>query len=130
TAFLCFFATGVLLGVFRLFIDEGITAIIVAFEIIGGGFTAKVAVDALVIDVIFAAGVFRVPVSRVSHKSSVIGVNMEFENERGKAENRWSAPINLNLAASCDALPPCYCFPVLNHHSSGMANLFNGCEMR
>jgi hypothetical protein len=53
-----------------LFEDKAVTAIVVAFEIRGGGFTAKIAIDALVIDKEFALDVIAVFVRCVCHKSS------------------------------------------------------------
>jgi hypothetical protein len=59
----CFF-----FGIFGLLIHEGIAAVVVAFEIIGGRFATEIAVNALIVDVEFAAGIFGVSVRNVSHK--------------------------------------------------------------
>ena len=67
-AFLGLFAAGFFLWIFGLFIDERIAAVVIAFEIIRGGFAAEIAVNALIIDVVFAAGVFWISVRNVSHK--------------------------------------------------------------
>ena len=66
--FLGFPAAGFFLRIFGLLIDEGIAAVVVAFEIIRGCFAAEIAVNALIIDVEFAAGVFWISVRNVSHK--------------------------------------------------------------
>ena len=68
-AFLGLFALRLLLGRTGLLIDERITSVIVAFEIVRSGFAAQVAVDALVIDVEFAGNVFRIFVCDVGHSS-------------------------------------------------------------
>jgi len=44
---------------FRLFVDEGMTAVVVALEIGRRSFAAEVAVDTLFVDVKFPRGVFR-----------------------------------------------------------------------
>src|SRR5436190_13130779 len=67
--FFGFLTLGFFLGRTRLLINERITAVVIAFEIVGSGLAAKVAVDALVIDVVFARHVFRIPVRNISHKS-------------------------------------------------------------
>src|SRR4051794_36834297 len=59
-AFHRFFAKALFLGAFRLFVDERVTTVIVAFEIGRSGFAAQIAVDALIIDVKFATYVFGV----------------------------------------------------------------------
>ena len=51
TAFHRFFAESFFLWRLRLFIDIGMAAVIVPFEICGRGFAAQIAVDALIIDV-------------------------------------------------------------------------------
>jgi hypothetical protein len=71
TAFLGFFATGFFVRGGRLFVDEGIAAIVIAFEIVRGGFAAEIAVDALVVHVIFTGNVFRIFVCDVSHKNKI-----------------------------------------------------------
>src|SRR6266851_4301387 len=68
-AFLGLFALRLLLRRTRLFIDERIAAIVVAFEIVRSGFATQVAVNALVIDVEFAGDVFRIFVCNVSHNA-------------------------------------------------------------
>jgi hypothetical protein len=50
-----------------LFIDKGIPAIVIPFEIIRGGFAAKIAINALVINVVFSVDVFGIPVGDISH---------------------------------------------------------------
>jgi hypothetical protein len=67
-AFFGLSAAGFFFGIFGLLVNERIAAVIVAFEIIRRGFTTEIAVNALIIDVEFAAGIFRVSVRNVSHK--------------------------------------------------------------
>jgi hypothetical protein len=50
-----------------LFVDERIAAVIVAFEVVGSRFTAKIAINALVIDVIFSVDIFGIPICNISH---------------------------------------------------------------
>jgi len=68
TTLLGFSAARFFFGIFGLLIHEGIAAIVVAFEIIGGRFATEIAVNALIVDVEFAAGIFGVSVRNVSHK--------------------------------------------------------------
>jgi fructose-bisphosphate aldolase class II len=70
TAFHGFFALGFFFGSTWLFENVGIPAVIVAGEIIGRRFTAQIAIDALVINVVLARSVLWIPVSNVSHKST------------------------------------------------------------
>jgi len=67
-AFLGFFAASFFFGILRLLIDKGVTAVVIAFEIIRRGFAAEIAINALVIHVILAGDVLRIPVCDVSHK--------------------------------------------------------------
>jgi hypothetical protein len=67
-AFLGFFATGFFLGVFRLFVHEGISAVVVSFEIVRSGLAAQIAIYAIVVHVELSTRVFRVSVRDVSHK--------------------------------------------------------------
>src|ERR1041385_8537108 len=66
--FLSFFAAGFLLFAFGLLINERVAAIIVAFEIVRGSFAAEIAINALIVHVIFSAGVFGVFVRHVCHR--------------------------------------------------------------
>jgi hypothetical protein len=66
--FLGLSAAGFFLGIFWLFVDEGIAAVVVAFKIVRGSFATEIAVNALIIDVEFAGGVFGISVRNVSHK--------------------------------------------------------------
>ena len=68
-AFLGLFTLRLFLRRTRLVIDEGIAAIVIAFEIIRSGLATQVAVDALVIDVELARDVFRIFVCDVGHNS-------------------------------------------------------------
>ena len=71
-AFLGFFAAGFFFRVLGLFIDERVTAVIVSLKIVRRGLAAKVAINAGVIHVILAFGVFRILVCNVSHKNTSI----------------------------------------------------------
>lgn len=75
-----FLAKAFFLGRLGLLVNERMTAVIVAFEIGGRGFTAKIAVDALLIDVELSGGVFGIFVRGVGHN---------FARER---EVRWKRP--------------------------------------
>ena len=66
-AFHRFFAKPFFFRRLGLFIDIGMAAVIVPFEIGRRGFTAQVAVDALIIDVEFARYVFGVFVRGIGH---------------------------------------------------------------
>jgi hypothetical protein len=44
----------------RLFVEEGMTTVVITLEVSRGGLAAKVAVDALIVDVIGAVGVLGV----------------------------------------------------------------------
>jgi len=52
---------------FRLLVNIGMTAVVVTLEIGGRGFTAQIAVDALIIDVEFARYVFSIFVRDIGH---------------------------------------------------------------
>jgi len=65
--FFGFLAAGFLFGRFGLLINEGVTAIFIAFEIIGSGLPAEIAINALIINVIFAGHIFRVSVCYICH---------------------------------------------------------------
>ena len=66
--FHCFFALGFFVGRRWLFENERVTTIIVACEVSRSRFTTKIAIDALVIDVIFSGYVFWIFICDVSHK--------------------------------------------------------------
>src|ERR1043166_7448959 len=59
-----FLAKGFFFRALRLFVNVGMPAVIVALEIGGGGFTAQIAVDALIIDKKFSSYVFGVFICR------------------------------------------------------------------
>jgi len=61
------FAQGFFLGRFGLFINVGMATVIVATEVRGSGFTAKIAVDALVIDVELSVDIFGIFICSVGH---------------------------------------------------------------
>jgi hypothetical protein len=66
-AFLGFLAQGFLLRAAGLLKDVRITSIVAAGKIGGGRFTAKIAIDALIIDVVFAGNVVGIFICNVSH---------------------------------------------------------------
>src|SRR5207302_4395737 len=68
-----FFTKTFFLGRFRLFVNVGVTAVVIALEIRGRSFPAQIAVDALLIDIEFAGGVLRIFVGGVGHKVFVEG---------------------------------------------------------
>src|SRR5205814_10730109 len=67
TAFHRFFTESFFLRRLWLFVNVGMAAVIVPFEIGGRGLAAQIAVDALIIDVEFARYVFGVFVCGISH---------------------------------------------------------------
>src|SRR5258708_39262945 len=67
-AFLGFFAAGFFVRILRLLVNERITAVVVAFEIVGRGFAAQITVDALVVHVVLSAGIFGIFICYISHK--------------------------------------------------------------
>src|SRR5436305_10028105 len=69
TAFHCLFAKRFFLRTFRLLINVGMAAVIIALEIGRLGFAAQIAVDALIIHVKLTLNVFGVFVSGVGHNS-------------------------------------------------------------
>ena len=68
--FLGFLTAGFLFAVFRLFIDERITAIVVPFKIVRSRFAAKIAVNTLIIYIILPRSVFGISVSNISHREA------------------------------------------------------------
>ena len=70
TAFLGFLAAAFFFRRRRLFEDERVSAVFVAFEIVRRRLAAQVAVNALVVHVVFARDVFGIFVCHVSHKIS------------------------------------------------------------
>jgi hypothetical protein len=67
-AFLGFLAAPFLFRAGRLLVNKGIPTVIVTLEVIRGRLSAKVAIYALVIDVVLARHVFRITICFVSHK--------------------------------------------------------------
>jgi hypothetical protein len=67
TAFHCLFAKSFFFRRLRLFINIGMAAVVVPFEIGWRGFAAQIAIDALIIDIEFARYVFGVFVSGIGH---------------------------------------------------------------
>lgn len=53
--------------VLRLFVDVGMPTVVVSREVGGGRLPAKVAVDALIVDVKLSSDVFRILVRYISH---------------------------------------------------------------
>ena len=66
-AFHRFFAHRFLLRILRLFVNVGVSAVVVPLEIGRRGFAAQIAIDALIIDVKFPGDIFRVFVCRICH---------------------------------------------------------------
>ena len=73
TTFLGFLAAGFLVGARRLLVNEGITAVIVALEIVRRRLAAQVAINALVVHVIFSSHVLGIFICDISHKINLIG---------------------------------------------------------
>src|SRR6266513_3530345 len=71
TAFHCFFAESFLFRLLRLLVDVGMAAVVVPLEIGRRGFTAQIAIDALIIDIEFARYVFSVFVRYIGHGFSL-----------------------------------------------------------
>jgi hypothetical protein len=67
TSFHRFFAERFLFRTLRLFVNVGMAAVVIAFEIGGRGFAAQIAVNALIIDIEFARYVIGVFVCSVGH---------------------------------------------------------------
>ena len=90
-AFFGLFAAGFLLRAFRLFVNQGITAVVVSLEIIGSSLAAQIAVDALVIDIILACDVLRISICHVSHKISSRTANMasDAHNRKDNWDCAW-----------------------------------------
>ena len=82
TTFLGFLAAGFLFRRGGLFINERIAAVVVALEIIRSGLATEVAINALVVHVIFALDIFGVFICNVSHKVST--ENMDLIERAGK----------------------------------------------
>src|SRR3954470_9513189 len=68
------FALSLFFRRFRLLVNVRISAVIVAGIVVRGRFTAKVTIDALIIDVILASDVFGISIRDVSHKNRNSGV--------------------------------------------------------
>ena len=67
-----FLAKAFFFGRFRLFVNVGMTAVVVAFEIRGRGLSTQIAVDALFIDIKFARRILRIFVCNVRHNRPFI----------------------------------------------------------
>jgi hypothetical protein len=65
--FHCFLAKTFFFGRLGLFVDVGVTAVVVPLKISGRSFPAKIAVDALLIDIEFAGSVLGIFVGNVGH---------------------------------------------------------------
>src|SRR5205807_4019951 len=66
-----FLAKRFFLGRLGLLVNEGVSAVVVAFVIRRRGFPAEVAVDALIVDVEFTIDIFWIFICRVGHRSPV-----------------------------------------------------------
>jgi hypothetical protein len=71
------------------------TAVIVSFEIGGGSFAAKIAIDALVIDVKLSVYIFRIFISGVGHKSLSKAKGKVERNAGGAKDFCWASFILL-----------------------------------
>ena len=78
TAFLGLLAAGFLVRRGGLLVNEGITSVVVAFKVVRSGFAAQIAVNALVVHVIFSCNVFGISVCYVSHIESVFKLYQVF----------------------------------------------------
>ena len=67
-AFLGFLASRLFVRIFGLLVNERIAAVVVSLEIVGGSFAAEIAVNALIVHVVFAGRVFGIFICNVSHK--------------------------------------------------------------
>jgi hypothetical protein len=81
-AFFGFFATGFFFGRGRLFINKRIAAVVVAFEIIRRGLAAQIAINALVVHVVFARDIFGIFICNVCHTN----LNYDSIFQAGKPE--------------------------------------------
>ena len=70
-AFLGFLTARLFFGRGRLFADDRVSAVFIALEIARRRFTAQVAVNALVVHVVFARDIFGIAICSVSHKISL-----------------------------------------------------------
>jgi hypothetical protein len=68
TALLGFLAARFFIGRGRLFIDQRITAVVVALEIVRRRFAAQIAVYSLVVHVIFSGDILGVFICYIGHK--------------------------------------------------------------
>lgn len=71
-AFFSFLAARFLLRRLGLFVDVGIAAVFVAFEIIRSRFAAQVAINALVVYVILTSGIFGIFICDVCHNRNLV----------------------------------------------------------
>ena len=77
TTFHRFLAESFFLGRFRLFVDKGMSAVVVPLEVRGRRFATKIAIDALIIDVEFPLYVFGIFVCDISHNALWGGFGLE-----------------------------------------------------
>ena len=92
-AFHRFFTLSFFLGCFRLLVNVGIPAVIIAGIVVRGGFTAKVTIDALIIDVILANDVFGISIRDVSHKNRNSGVVWSWKHKyQASIDESWRVP--------------------------------------
>ena len=66
-----FLAKGLFFGRLGLLVNEGVSAVVVAFIIRGCRLPTEIAVDALIVDVKFSVDVFWIFICRVGHRSPV-----------------------------------------------------------
>ncbi len=67
-AFLGFLAARFFFGGFRLLEDIAEATVFIALEIVRRGFAAQIAINALVVYVIFSRNIFRIFICNISHK--------------------------------------------------------------
>ena len=75
--FHCLLAESLFFRRFRLFVDEGMSAIVVPLEVGGRCFATEIAIDALIIDVEFPLYVFGIFVCDISHMALLGGFGLE-----------------------------------------------------
>src|SRR5262249_38828954 len=89
-AFLGFLAPGFLLWRFGLLVNVRITAVLIALKVIRRRFAAQVAVNALVVHVVFSGYVDFVFVCQVSHKFFFVAASMRTGRTLGKCRFRFA----------------------------------------
>src|SRR5438477_7019961 len=107
TTFHCFFAERFLFRGFGLLINVGVAAVIVTFKIGGRSLAAQIAVDTLLINIVFARNVLGIFVRNVRHSFSVKGGGMLGRNSPSANRNLLFpeiVPVLVHHAASVNCL--------------------------